>query len=83
MINVVGYIRVSTMGQVKEGYSLGEQLDEIERFCTANGYNLVDTFKDEGVSGAKTDDEEMRIDRDGLIEKYSTIICTTQVCTRR
>ena len=32
MINAVGYIRVSTMGQVKEGYSLAEQLDEIERY---------------------------------------------------
>ena len=29
MVNVVGYIRVSTVNQVKEGYSLGEQLDEI------------------------------------------------------
>ena len=49
MINVVGYIRVSTMGQVKEGYSLGEQLDEIEKFCTANGFNLVATFRDESI----------------------------------
>lgn len=30
MINVLGYIRVSTVNQVKEGYSLGEQEDEIE-----------------------------------------------------
>ncbi|MBD5147934.1 MAG: recombinase family protein [Oscillibacter sp.] len=41
MINVLGYIRVSTVNQVKEGYSLGEQLDEIEKFCSANGYNLI------------------------------------------
>lgn len=68
MVNVLGYIRVSTMGQVKEGYSLGEQLDEIEKFCTANGYNLVDTFRDEGISGAKADEDEMRINRDGLLD---------------
>ena len=68
MINVLGYIRVSTVNQVKEGYSLGEQLDEIERFCTANGFNLIDTFKDEGRSGAKTDNEELTVDRDGLID---------------
>lgn len=66
MVDVVGYIRVSTQGQVKEGYSLGEQLDEIEKFCTANGYNLIDTFSDEGKSGAKTDEDETKIDRDGL-----------------
>lgn len=73
MVNVVGYIRVSTMGQVKEGYSLGEQLDEIERFCVANGYNLIDTFRDEGVSGAKTDEDETRIDRNGLIDMLDRI----------
>ena len=38
MVNVVGYIRVSTVNQVKEGYSLGEQLDEIEKYCAANGF---------------------------------------------
>lgn len=73
MANVVGYIRVSTKGQVKEGYSLGEQLDEIEKFCTVNGYNLIDTFSDEGKSGAKTDEDETRIDRDGLLNMLDRI----------
>ena len=40
MVNVVGYIRVSTVNQVKEGYSLGEQLDEIEKYCAANGFRI-------------------------------------------
>jgi len=47
MVNVLGYIRVSTVNQVKEGYSLGEQLDEIEKFCKANNLNLIDTFKED------------------------------------
>jgi len=68
MINVLGYIRVSTVNQVKEGYSLGEQLDEIEKFCKANNLNLIDTFKDEGISGAKDDEEELKIDRPGLLD---------------
>jgi DNA invertase Pin-like site-specific DNA recombinase len=29
MQNVVGYVRVSTQGQVKDGYSLQYQVDEI------------------------------------------------------
>ena len=62
MVNVVGYIRVSTVNQVKEGYSLGEQLDEIEKYCAANGFNLIHTFSDEGKSGAKTDEDETKID---------------------
>lgn len=89
MINVVGYIRVSTMGQVKEGYSLGEQLDEIEKFCTENGFNLMDTFRDEGKSGAKTDEDETEIERDGLLDmlgrlkegdiKYVVVLSTNRL----
>ena len=73
MDNVLGYIRVSTATQVKEGYSLGEQLDEIEKFCKANGFNLIDTFKDEGQSGAKTDKDEERIERDGLLDMLDRV----------
>lgn len=73
MDNVLGYIRVSTANQVKEGYSLQEQLDEIEKFCTANGFNLLDTFKDEGKSGAKTDLAEEKIERDGLLDMLDRI----------
>ena len=72
MVNVAGYIRVSTVNQVKEGYSLGEQLDEIEKFCAANGYNLIETFRDEGKSGAKTNDD-MEIERDGLLDLLDRI----------
>lgn len=73
MKNVLGYIRVSTIGQVKEGYSLGEQIDEIERFCEANDFNLIETFRDEGCSGAKTDEEETKIDRDGLMDMLNRL----------
>ena len=73
MITVLGYIRVSTANQVKEGYSLEEQLDEIEKFCTANGFNLIETFKDEGKSGAKTDQDEERIEREGLLDMLDRI----------
>ncbi len=73
MKNVLGYIRVSTIGQVKEGYSLGEQKDEIERFCEANSFNLLEIFRDEGRSGAKTDEDETRIDRDGLIDMLNRL----------
>lgn len=57
MVNVVGLIRTSTIGQVKEGYSLEEQLGEIEKFCTANGFNLIEKFRGGGKSGAKINDD--------------------------
>ena len=36
-INVYGYIRVSTDGQAKQGYSLAEQQAEIEKYCKEKG----------------------------------------------
>lgn len=68
MVNVLGYIRVSTIGQAKDGYSLAEQREEIEKYCVGNEFNLVDTFCDSGISGAKTDEEETYVERDGLLD---------------
>ncbi|WCN36410.1 recombinase family protein [Aneurinibacillus uraniidurans] len=63
---VVGYVRVSTTGQVKDGYSLAYQVEEIERYCEANGLDLVHMYEDRGISGAKVDEAELTIEREGL-----------------
>lgn len=73
IVNVYGYIRVSTEGQAKRGYSLGEQQAEIEKYCKEQGYNLVAIFKDEGVSGAKANEDEMSIERDGLLDMLASL----------
>ena len=39
IVKVCGYIRVSTEGQVKKGYSLSEQQAEIERYCREMGFS--------------------------------------------
>jgi len=36
-LNVVGYIRVSTQGQERDGYSLRYQEDEIKAYCKEQG----------------------------------------------
>jgi len=64
-LNVVGYIRVSTQGQARDGYSLKYQEDEIKAFCEEQGWNLIHIFRDEGISGAKLNEEELEIDRVG------------------
>lgn len=46
IVNVYGYIRVSTEGQVKQGYSLAEQRVEFEKYCSSKSYNLIGIFKD-------------------------------------
>ena len=73
IVNVYGYIRVSTEGQVKQGYSLAEQRAEIEKYCSSKSYNLVEIFKDEGISGAKANEDEMSIERDGLLDMLASL----------
>ena len=73
IVNVYGYIRVSTEGQVKQGYSLAEQRAEIEKYCSSKSYNLIEIFKDEGISGAKANEDEMSIERDGLLDMLTTL----------
>jgi DNA invertase Pin-like site-specific DNA recombinase len=64
----VGYVRVSTQGQVRDGYSLAYQVEEIERYCAAHNLELLDIYKDEGISGAKVDEDGLTIERESLQE---------------
>ena len=47
------YARVSTADQAMEGTSIDTQLDSCRSYVSAKSWDLVDTFVDEGVSGAK------------------------------
>ena len=40
MIQVYGYIRVSTAGQAKDGSGLEEQRAQITAYCQENGFHL-------------------------------------------
>lgn len=72
-MNVIGYIRVSTSGQAKDGYSLAYQQDEIRSYCQAHGWNLKDIFTDEGISGAKVDEAALEVDRVGFQNLLSVL----------
>lgn len=48
----VGYIRVSTEEQAREGYSLENQIVEIKKKCKNEGWELLKIFDDKGISGA-------------------------------
>lgn len=56
-LNVIGYIRVSTQGQARDGYSLKYQEEDIIAYCDENNLNLINVFRDEGISGAKLNEE--------------------------
>ncbi|WP_242261457.1 recombinase family protein [Bacillus cereus group sp. BfR-BA-01453] len=63
---VVGYVRVSTEGQVREGYSLTYQVEEIERYCAGNKLQLIHIYEDKGISGATVDEDGLTVEREGL-----------------
>ncbi|MBJ6362776.1 recombinase family protein [Paenibacillus sp. GCM10012307] len=65
-MKVIGYVRVSTSGQAKDGYSLSYQQDEIRFYCEQQGWDLQDIFTDEGISGAKIDEDALEVDRIGF-----------------
>ena len=48
------YIRVSTLDQAREGFSLPEQKDKLTGFCKEKGYEIYKIYADEGIS-AKND----------------------------
>ena len=48
------YIRVSTLDQAREGFSLGEQEARLKDFCKAKQYEVYKVYADEGIS-AKND----------------------------
>lgn len=72
-MNVAVYVRVSTQEQAKEGYSVGEQLERLSKYCEAMGWNIHKNYTDPGYSGANTDrpglQELIKDVKAGIIDK--------------
>lgn len=49
------YVRVSTAEQVKEGYSIDEQIERLRKYCEAHGWIIVKIYTDAGYSGGNTE----------------------------
>lgn len=67
-MKLVAYIRVSTAGQVSDGYGLSIQEKAVRAWAKANGHRIVRLVSEEGVSGAKE-----AVDRPGLSEALTLI----------
>lgn len=50
MKRVAIYIRVSTVEQAKEGYSLEAQEAALQHYAAAHGYEVIKVYPDEGIS---------------------------------
>jgi site-specific DNA recombinase len=66
-MKAIGYIRVSTQGQVDEGVSLEAQRSKIEAWCEVNDYELVNVYTDAGISG------KTMANRDGLLRALDAV----------
>lgn len=62
-MKLVAYIRVSTAGQVSDGYGLSIQEKAVRAWAKASSHRIVKVIREEGVSGAKD-----AVDRPGLSE---------------
>jgi DNA invertase Pin-like site-specific DNA recombinase len=49
-VNAIGYVRVSTDEQAREGVSLENQREKISAYCALNDLTLLETIADEGLS---------------------------------
>ena len=53
-MKVIGYTRVSSQRQAKEGLSLDAQKAKIKAYCEFRELELIDIISDEGISGGKS-----------------------------
>lgn len=67
-LRLVGYCRVSTDEQAREGVSLEAQADRLRAYATAHGHELVGVEVDAGVSG-----KVAPTDRPGLAAALATV----------
>ena len=54
------YIRVSTIKQAEEGFSLDAQTEHLTNYCKANGYIVYKVYADRGKSGKNTNRPELQ-----------------------
>ena len=59
-MKAVGYIRVSTEEQAREGISLEAQEDKVKKYADLHGLRLIEIIRDEAKSGKDLNREGMR-----------------------
>jgi len=54
-MKVACYVRVSTIEQAKEGYSIGEQTARLTKYCESMNWTVYKVYTDAGFTGKNTD----------------------------
>jgi len=67
-MKVIGYVRVSSVNSRIKGNSIKVQIDKINDYVKLNDFDLVEIYKDDGISGMSIDK------RDGYKEMINYIL---------
>lgn len=69
------YSRVSTLHQAEEGYSIGQQIEALTKYCQAMDWAIYDNYSDGGFSGGKLERPAMqKMIQDAESGKFDTVI---------
>lgn len=69
------YSRVSTLHQAEEGYSIGQQIEALTKYCQAMDWTIYDNYSDGGFSGGKLERPAMqKMIQDAKSGKFDTVV---------
>lgn len=75
MVKVAVYARVSTQEQANEGTSLEYQIDQLTKYCEAQGWEIVQQYVDPGYSGKDADRPGLkRLMGDAQLGMFSKVV---------
>ncbi len=73
-MKAIGYIRVSTQGQVEDGVSLDAQEAKVRSWADLNNAAEVVIFRDEGISGKRSDNRPGLQDALAMVGKGDALV---------
>lgn len=69
------YVRVSTLSQLEEGYSIDEQKDKLTSYCDIKDWSVYKIYTDGGFSGSNTDRPALEgLIKDAKRKKFDTVL---------
>lgn len=75
MRKVAVYIRVSTLSQLEEGYSIEEQKAKLESYCDIKDWHVYKVYTDGGFSGSTTERPALeQLVRDAQSKLFDTVL---------
>lgn len=75
MKKVAIYVRVSTLEQAEEGYSVDEQINKLEKYSEIKEWSVYETYVDPGYTGSNIDRPGMqRLIADAKLKRFDAVL---------